>query len=130
MKERVTVLIIAKPGQVRDGLRALLHAIPEVDVVDRPCDDMLNADLVAEYNPALILVDCNLVDTRTPDALRRLKTQNPGVCFLILVEDVEQRQLAQDTGFEHVLIKGSSAEKLAKTARELLTQKSKVRKSE
>jgi len=130
MKERVTVLIIAKPGQVRDGLRALLHAIPEVDVVDRPCDGMLNADLLAEYNPALILVDCRLVDTRALDALRRLKTQNPEVCFLILVEDVEQRQLAQDTGFEHVLIKGSSAEKLAKTARELLTQKSKVRRLE
>ena len=130
MKERVTVLIIAKPGQVREGLRALLHAIPGVDVVDRPCDGMLNAGLLAEYNPALILVACNLVDTRTLDALRRLKTQDPGVCFLILVEDVEQRQLVQDTGFEHVLIKGSSAEKLAKTARELLTQKSKVRRSE
>ena len=130
MKERVTVLIIAKPGQVRDGLRALLQAIPGVDVVDRPCDGMPNADLLAEYNPALILVDCNLVDTRMLDALRRLKTQNPEVCFLILVEDVEQRQLAQDTGFEHVLIKGSSAEKLAKTAKELLTHKSKVRRSE
>lgn len=130
MKERVTVLIIAKPGQVRDGLRALLHAIPGVDVVDRPCDGMLNADSLAKYNPALILVDCNLMDTRTLDALRRLKTQNPEVCFLILVEDVEQRQLAQDTGFEHVLIKGSSAEKLAKTVRELLTHKSKARRSE
>jgi DNA-binding NarL/FixJ family response regulator len=54
MKERVTVLIIAKPGQVRDGLRALLHAIPGVDVVDQPCDGMLNAGLLAEYNPALI----------------------------------------------------------------------------
>ena len=129
MRERVTVLIIAKPGQVRDGLRALLHAIPGVDVVDRPCDGMLNADLLAAYNPALILVDCRLVDTRTLDALRRLKTQNPGVCLLILVEDVEQRQLAQDTGFEHVMIKGSSAEKLAKTVRELLTHKSKVRRS-
>ena len=123
MKERVTVLIIAKPGQVRDGLHALLRAIPGVDVVDRPCDGMINADLLAEYNPALILVDCNLVGAGTLDALRRLKTQDPGVCFLILVEDVKQRQLAQDTGFEHVLIKGSSAEKLAKTARELLTQK-------
>ena len=130
MRERVTVLIIAKPGQVRDGLRALLHAMPGVDVVDRPCDGMLNADLLAEYNPALILVDCRLVDTRTLDALRRLKTQNPGVCLLILVEDVEQRQLAQDTGFEHVMIKGSSAEKLAKTVRELLTHKSKVWRSE
>jgi len=130
MRERVTVLIIAKPGQVRDGLRALLHAVPGVDVVDRPCDGMANADLLAEYNPALILVDCRLVDTRTLDALRRLKTQNPGVCLLILVEDVEQRQLAQDTGFEHVMIKGSSAEKLAKTVRELLTHKSKVRRSE
>ena len=130
MRERVTVLIIAKPGQVRDGLRALLHAIPGVDVVDRPCDGMLNADLLAEYNPALILVDCRLVDTRTLDALRRLKTQNPGVCLLILVEDVEQRQLAQDTGFEHVMIKGSSAEKLAKTVRELLPQETETRRSE
>ena len=130
MKERITVLIIAKPGQVRDGLRALLHAIPGVDVVDRPCDGMLNADLLAEYNPALILVDCNLVDTRTLDALRRLKTQNTEIRFLVLVEDVEQRQLAQDTGFDHVLIKGASAEKLTRTIRELLTHKSKVRRSE
>ena len=126
-KEQTTVLIIAKPGHVRDGLHALLRAIPGVDVADRPCDGMLNADLVAEYNPALILVDCNLVDTRMLDALWRLKTQDPEVCFLALVEDVEQRQLAQDTGFDHVLIKGSSAEKLARTVRELLTQESEVR---
>ena len=130
MKERVTVLIIAKPGQVRDGLHALLHAIPGVDVVDRPCDGMLNANFLAEYNPALILVDCNLVDTRMLDALWRLKTQDPEIRFLILVEDVEQWQLAQDTGFDHVLIKGSSAEKLAKTVRELLTHESKVRRLE
>ena len=130
MKGQSKVLIMAKPGQVRDGLRALLHAIPGVDVVDRPCDGMLNADLLAEYNPALILVACNLLEEGARNALRRLKAQNPEICFLILVEDVEQRQLAQDTGFDHVLIKGSSAEKLAKTARELLTQKSKVRRSE
>ena len=71
MKEQSKVLIIAKPGQVRDGLHALLRAMPGVDVADRPCDGMLNADLVAEHNPALILVDCNLVDTRMLDALRR-----------------------------------------------------------
>jgi len=130
MEQRVTVLIIAKPGQVRDGLRALVDAIPGVDVVDRPCDGMLNVDLLAEYNPALIVIDCNLVDTRALDALRRLNTQNAEVCFLILVEDVEQQQLAQDNGFDHVLMKGSSAEKLARTARELLTHKSKARRSE
>jgi len=130
MEQRVTVLIIAKPGQVRDGLRALLDAIPGVDVVGRPCDGMLNVDLLAEYNPALIVIDCNLVDTRALDALRRLKTQNAEVCFLILVENVEQQQLAQDNEFDHVLIKGSSAEKLARTASELLTHKSRVRRSE
>jgi len=130
MRQRVTVLIIAKPGQVRDGLRALLHAIPEVDVVDQPCVGVPNTDLLAEHHPALILVDCRVADTRTPGALRQLKTQNPGACFLILVEDVEQRQLAQDTGFEHVLIKGSSAEKLAKTVRELLPQETETRRSE
>ena len=122
MKQQVTVLIIAKLGQVRDGLRALVDAIPGVNVVDRPCDGMLNVDLLAEYNPALIVIDYNLVDTRALDALRRLKAQNAEVCFLILVEDVEQQQLAQDNGFDHVLIKGSSAEKLAETAGELLTQ--------
>ncbi len=120
MNERTTVLIMAKPGQVRDGLHALLHAIPGVDVVDRLCDGMLNADLLAEHNPALILVDCNVADTGALDALQRFKTQDPEVRLLLLVEDVKQQQLARSTGVSHVLIKGTSAEKLAETVKQLL----------
>ncbi len=126
MKDPVTVLIIAKPGQVRDGLRALLHAMPAVEVVDRACEGILSADLLAEYHPALILVDCALVSTSTLGGLRRLKTQEPDVCFLILVEDVKQQHLAWDAGFDYVLIKGTSVEKLTRIIRELLTHKAKA----
>ena len=127
MNERVTVLIIARAGQVRDGLRALLRAMPGVDVVDRPCGSGLNVDLLAEHDPALILVDCDLVGPAAFDALRRLKTQHPKLRFLVLVEDVEQERLARETGVDCVLIKGTSAERLSDAVRELLTHHAKQR---
>ena len=102
MDERATVLIMARPGQVRDGLRALLHAMPGLNVVDRPCDGGFNVDLLAEHSLALILVDCGLVDTAAFGALRCLKTQHSRLRFLILVEDVEQERLARGTGADRV----------------------------
>ena len=126
MNERVTVLIIASAGQVRDGLRALLRAMRGVEVVDRPCDGGLNADLLAEQDLALILIDCNLVDPAALDALRRLKTQHPKLRLLVLVEDVEQERQARETGVvDCVLIKGTSAERLADAVRDLLTHHAK-----
>ncbi len=121
MKEQSKVLIMAKPGQVRDGLRALLHAIPGVDVVECPCDDAFNSDLFTEHDLTIVLISCNLLEEGSQDALRRLRAEKPKVRFIVLTEDVEQRQLARDAGVDQVLIKGSSAEKLVETVKQLLS---------
>ena len=122
MQKRATVLLIAKQGRVRDGLRALLCAIPEVDVVDQPCDGAFSADLMAEHNPALVLVSCSLHEKGTWNALKHMRARRPKVRFLVLVDDVKQQQLAWNTGADQVLIKGTSAEKLAETVKQLLSQ--------
>ncbi len=109
MQTAPSILIAAKPGVMRDGFQAVLTVIPQAKVID-PADDSASAlRAVAEYRPALILLDTNLPDHQVWTLLEQVKAQWPQVQCLVLADNRQQRQTAQAAGADRVLIKGCPA---------------------
>jgi DNA-binding NarL/FixJ family response regulator len=122
MDNPVLALIVAHPGPVRDGLRALLTAIPQVES-SKEVDDASSAlRIVKEHHPALVLISVDLSGDEVWDLLRQIKAERPQTRSILLVNDVQQQRLAQAAGADGVLLEGSPASKLSTTIKSLLPQ--------
>lgn len=121
MKNGILVLIVARPGPLRDGLRALLTAIPQIDRIVQADDMPAALDVIAEHRPALVLVDCIPRSDEWCTAVRRVKVESPQTRTIALAEDVQQQQAAQAMA-DVVLLKGAPAAELYATLERLLPQ--------
>ena len=120
MKGYAPVLIVAKPGRVRDGLQALLAAISQTEIVG-PADDGPSAlRMITEHHPVLVLLDADLPDDGAPTVLGRIKSEWPQIRCIVLADNVRQQQAAQAAGADSVLIKGFPAAQLFATIKRLI----------
>ncbi len=120
MNNSILALIVAHPGPVRDGLRALLTAIPRVASL-REIDDASSAlRMVEQDRPALVLISVASPGDEVWNLLAQIKAKYPRTRSILLVDDVQQQQLAQAAGADGVLLKGDPASRLSATIKRLL----------
>ena len=105
-------LIIAKPGPLREGLRAALSAMPSMCVVSEV--DKATSALRSHLDPApaLILVSAESPGPGAVDAWEQIRAQWPEARYIILADTVEQREEARTAGADFVLLKGFAASQL------------------
>ncbi|MCP4542699.1 MAG: response regulator transcription factor [Chloroflexi bacterium] len=120
MTEPILTLIVARPGPVRDGLRALLTAIPQVTNLQEIDDASSALRIVKEHCPALVLISVDLPSGEFWSLLAQIKAQHPQTRSILLVNDVQQQELAQTAGADGVLLQGAPASKLSATIKHLL----------
>jgi DNA-binding NarL/FixJ family response regulator len=80
----IRVLIVDDHEMVRIGLKAILQAEADLQVVGETGVGAEVADLVAARQPDLILLDARLPDTTGPDVCRQLRRSNPDIPVVIL----------------------------------------------
>lgn len=119
MTKHTPVLIVAQPGRVRDGLQALLMAVPEIEIVGL-ADDISMA-LVADVrcDPALVLLDMRLDGGEGRVLLERFRQRWPGARYLLLAENVHQQRAAAAAGVDDSLLKGFSTTRLFESIQRL-----------
>lgn len=105
MDSNASMLIIAKPGELRESLYALLSTVPQIGRLHR-ADSGPAALGHAEIPPRLLLLDFNLPCPGLPATLRQLRTRWPQACTLVLVDNLHEQQLAVAAGADRVLPKG------------------------
>jgi len=120
MEQFLKVLIVAKPGRVRDGLQALLTAIPEIGSVEQTDDTASALKTIRKQRPDLVLLDFSLASDELNTILKRINATSPQARCLVLANDTQEQRVAQDSGADGILIKGFTAEKLIETVKELL----------
>jgi len=112
------VMIVAPKGRVRDGLQALLMAMPQVECIDL-ADDLASA-LTNTRAPVLVLLDVDLQRDGIPAALEAIRSQWPDVRCLILANSVQDQQIAKAAGADDVLLKGFPTARLFESVRGLV----------
>jgi DNA-binding NarL/FixJ family response regulator len=117
----ISALIVAKPGPLRDALRSLMIAMPEIDIVDE-ADDLSSALRASpRYTPALVLLDSGLAHDETGLMVRRAKAGWPVTRCICLVDSVQQEREAEAAGADAALLKGTPPARLVATLMELLS---------
>jgi DNA-binding NarL/FixJ family response regulator len=121
MSQRVSALIIARPGHLRDGLQTLLQAVPEIALIQQA--DVWNAFTDAYHRPSLVLLD---IDPQAPDTvalLQQIKRHWPQTSCIALVDSEQDLPREQLAGADVTLLKGVLASRLFDAINDLLAHR-------
>jgi len=111
-EKRVPALIVVKPGQLREGLGALLAAIPRVQLIGQAGDRSSALRMLDEHHPALVLLETDLPGDRVTDLLKHVKTQQPQTVCIVLTGDSREQQEIEEAGADVSVPKGYPASRL------------------
>ena len=117
----IRLVVVDDQHMVRAGLRALLDAEPDLDVVGEAADGAAVLDLVRETRPDLVLMDVRMPGTDGLTATRTLLDAGldpaPKVLVLTTFDLDEYVYEALDAGASGVLLKHAPPTELARAVR-------------
>ena len=115
-----SILVVAKPGRLRDSLQVLLQLMPQLKVAGIASHSFLAMPMLARYHPALVLLDADLPDDQAWILLRQMQLAQPQARCLFLANSIEQQRAAGAAGASATLLKGFEAIELFTTIEKLL----------
>jgi DNA-binding response OmpR family regulator len=116
--------VVAPPGRLNDGWRALLLATPQIADVRQVYDVFSVLGQAETPVPDLVLLDAEPLGERAWDVLNQLKVKCAQCCCIVLACSARQRQQALDAGADEALIKGFPAGRLSTVVERLLSRPS------
>ena len=108
-KERIRVLVADDHPVFRRGMRAILGADPETELVGEATDGEETVDLALELRPDVILMDLNMPRATGIEATRRILEASPDTAILMLTmfEDDDSVLAAMRAGAHGYVLKGA-----------------------
>lgn len=118
MDEPIRVLIADDHPVFRFGLRALLEAEDDTEVVGEATTGSEAAVLAAKLKPDVILVDLNMPDLNGLEATRRILKENPETSILVITMfDDDSVFAAMRAGARGYVLKGAEGEETLRAIR-------------
>lgn len=111
---KMRLLIADDHAIVREGLKAVLSAMPEVEIIGEAADGEEAISRAVECKPDIILMDITMPGTNGLDATRRIKQQNLDTKVLVLTMHEEDDYFYRilEAGASGYFIKGGSSSEL------------------
>lgn len=124
MNNRVETFILARSGRLRDGLLALLNAIPQIGSIHQIEGDLTEFQLPDATKPSLLVLDAGMIDPEGWNYMRQAKKQSENwQCrCVVLVENTFQQRMAWMAGADSVLLAGFPAAQFFAIIEEILGQ--------
>jgi DNA-binding NarL/FixJ family response regulator len=116
------VLIVAPPGRLRDGLQAMVRAVPQIADTVQADDGPTALQMLTEHPLALVLLDADLPGEEAWTVLPQIKARWPQTRCIVLINNDQQRQIANTHCADAVLVKGFPGTTLLETVAKLLLQ--------
>jgi DNA-binding NarL/FixJ family response regulator len=118
-----SVMIVANRGPLRDGIHALLFAMPQIESITVVNDLQVVLGSVNGKAPSLILLDADLTKGKVPLVVRQIKTRWSHSRCIFLANDVRQQSDAEGAGVDAALLKGVPPARITATVVRLLAQR-------
>jgi DNA-binding NarL/FixJ family response regulator len=113
-------LVVARPGLVRDGLQAVLSAVPGVCALE-PADCAATALERLENHPlCLTILDSSLAEEELCTTLGMIKEKWPHVWCIVIADSPRQGRVLQTADADAVLVEGFAPPLLSKMIREVI----------
>lgn len=109
-----TVVLVEDLDIVREGLRALLAALTDYEIVGEAADGIEAVRIVAATKPDIVLMDLHMPAMDGTDAIREIKKQETGSRVIALTADSKDRMLykALSAGVDGYILKNATSEDL------------------
>ena len=104
--------MVSRPGIMQQSLRASLTACPGVGVVASCGDGLTALNYVAAHRPALLVIDCNLLDEEVEALLSAIKARHSSTRCLVLIRSSQRETWARASGADAVLPHSSSMKEM------------------
>lgn len=111
---RIRVLIADDHPFFRDGLRVLLEATPDTELIGEAANGDEVVSLAAELKPDVILMDLRMPGPVGIEATRKILRENPEAAILVvtMVEDDDSVFAAMRAGARGYLLKGADRDEM------------------
>jgi len=115
-----SVLIVASPGELREGLQALLATRSQIGRVLVANDGAEALSAIERSCPELLVVDGNIPASNVRRLLERTREECPHSRSLVLVDSAVQLNEAESAGADRAVLKGYPAAQLLRVVSELI----------
>lgn len=112
----IRIILVDDHRIVREGIRGILRASPEFDVVAEAGDGKSAVKLTGELLPDVVIMDISLPDMNGIDATREILGSNPGIKVIALSMHTDTRFVRDmlDSGASGYLLKDCASDELAR----------------
>ncbi len=119
MADKIRILIVDDHAEFRQGLRAMLNSVPELDLVGEAEDGAQAVQLALTLQPDIILMDLQMPKLNGVDATRQIVYASPhiGVIMLTMYDDDDSVFAAMRAGARGYLLKGALKAEVQHTVR-------------
>ena len=94
----IRVLLAEDHGIVREGLRSLLSATPDIQVIGEAEDGRQAVDMTEKLRPDVVVTDITMPGLNGLEATRRIRERHPGVQVVVLSMHADDEYLFQALG--------------------------------
>ena len=121
--KKLRILLADDHKMVRDGLRLLLDAQPDLRVVGEAANGREVLQKARELNPDVVVMDLSMPELNGLQAAERLKAELPGVKVVAMTANEDEsylRQLCKVGAVGYVLKRSAGAVELSEREKEVL----------
>jgi len=119
-ENRALILIVVRPGPLRDGVEALMATVSRAEIVGKAESASSALSLVLRCHPDLLLLDAGLPGGESWNVLTHCRREQPGLRCIVFADDAEQVWESRAAGADAVFLKGVPAEEIVGTVEKLL----------
>ena len=120
IQKSILALVVSSPGDLQNGLLALMTTIPPISTVLVAEDTKSAWRMIENHQPALIILDVSL--RQVQDIIKQVKTQWPQILLIVLADDLTQSKDMEAIGVDRVLFKGFPPQKLIDIIEDLIAE--------
>jgi DNA-binding NarL/FixJ family response regulator len=116
-----TIVLADDHQMVREGLRALLDAEPDCQVVGEAADGLATLELVERLTPDIVVVDVLMPGMNGLEAARQITQRSPRTQIVILSMHANEAYVSEAlrAGAEAYVLKDASSEELVRAVRQV-----------
>ena len=117
MDEEIRILVADDHTLFREGVRALLSSIPEVDIIAEAATGDEAIQLADKWLPDVILMDIQMPGVNGLEATRKILEDNPhiGVIIVTMFDDDDSVFAAMRAGARGYILKGADQDDMVRT---------------